>query len=170
MTASHIKDDRWRANTFAHEHRSTAMDDKAERYPAEELDRYNDDNGTMPDNVETLAAAVVGHRIVKSEMRDNTGHYGCNLKVFVITLDNGTEVQLDNTDDCCAYTELQEFLLHPEMVDHVIMGVGTTESYNTWHIYADLGDVLELTVGWSCGNPFHYGYGFSINVVECPSN
>ena len=45
------------------------------------------------------------------------------------------------------------------------MGVGTTGEYTRWHIYADLGDVLELTVGWSCGNPFYYGYGFYIDVV-----
>lgn len=30
---------------------------------------------------------------------------------------------------------------------------------------AVVGDVMELEVGWSCGNPFYYGYGFSINVV-----
>ena len=73
---------------------------------------------------------------------------------------------LANTNDCCAYTELEAFLLHPERVDHIIMGVGTTDTYTRWHIYADLGDVLELTVGWSCGNPFYYGYGFDIDVVE----
>ena len=147
------------------------MDNEADRYPLEEFDPSEDyDDGTMPDNVKTLAAAVVGHRIIKTERRGVQHRHRGIVEFFVITLDNGTEVQLDNTDDCCAYTELQEFLLHPEMVQHVIMGVGTTESYNTWHIYADLGDVLELTVGWSCGNPFYYGYGFSINVVECRSN
>jgi len=46
------------------------------------------------------------------------------------------------------------------------MGVGTTAQYQTWHIYADWGDVLKLEVGWSCGNPFYYGYGFDIDVVE----
>jgi hypothetical protein len=66
--------------------------------------------------------------------------------------------------DCCAYTELESFLLHPELVDHIITGVGTTDGYNTWHIYADIGDVLELSVGWSSGNPFYYGYGFDIQV------
>jgi hypothetical protein len=56
--------------------------------------------------------------------------------------------------------------LHPERVDHIITGVGTTGGYTTWHIYADMGDVLELSVGWSSGNPFYYGYGFDISVVE----
>ena len=86
-------------------------------------------------------------------------------ETVIITLDDGTEVRLKNTDDCCAYTELEAFLLHPEKVDHIIMGVGTTEEYSRWHIYADHGDILELTVGWSCGNPFYYGYGFDIDVV-----
>jgi hypothetical protein len=68
--------------------------------------------------------------------------------------------------DCCAYTELESFLLNPELVDHVITGVGTTDGYQTWHVYADMGDVLKLDVGWSCGNPFYYGYGFTIRVVD----
>lgn len=67
--------------------------------------------------------------------------------------------------DCCAYTNLDAFLLNPELVDHIITGVGTTDAYQTWHIYCDLGDVLKLDVGWSCGNPFYYGYGFDIKVA-----
>ncbi len=85
---------------------------------------------------------------------------------LVITLDNGKRVELRNTDDCCAYTELSSFLLHPERVDHIITGVGTTDEYTTWHIYADMGDVLEFSVGWSCGNLGYYGYGFDIAVKE----
>jgi hypothetical protein len=64
---------------------------------------------------------------------------------FVITLDDGRRVKLADTSDCCAYTELREFLLHPEAVDHAILGVGTTGDYTTWHIYADFGDVMEPT-------------------------
>ena len=48
----------------------------------------------------------------------------------------------------------------------MILGVGTTDGYTTWHIFADMGDVLELTVVWSCGNPFYYGYGFTITVDD----
>lgn len=136
------------------------------RYPVEVLDPDNEDDGRIVDNVATLEAAVVGHRIIKTEQRMIDGKYGYqDRNVFVITLDDGHEVRLRNTDDCCAFTELEAFLLHPDKVDHVIMGVGTTESYTKWHIYADWGDVLELTVGWSCGNPFYYGYGFDIEVV-----
>ena len=110
----------------------------------------------MPANVDVLRQAVIGHRIVSAERRKHA---------LFITLDNGTEVRLANSNDCCAYTELDAFLLHPERVDHVIMGVGTTEYYNRWHIYADYGEVLELTVGWSAGNLGYYGYGFYIDVL-----
>lgn len=125
-------------------------------YPIEKLDP-DDDDGTMPDNVAELASHVVGHRIVSVEQ---TG------RVAVITLDNGKRVELADTNDCCAYTEVGAFLLHPESVNHVIMGVGTTEGYTIWHVYADMGDVLKLTVGWSAGNSFYYGYGLDIRVIE----
>jgi len=139
-------------------------------YPEEILDE-DDDDGTMPNNVAQLAEAVVGHRIVNVSTGKVTSEwgYGWQETGTIITLDNGKQVELGNTDDCCAYTELQEFLLHPDAVNHVIMGVGTTEGYTTWHIYADMGDVLKLTVGWSCGNPFYYGYGFSIQVKDIES-
>ncbi|MFI8084350.1 hypothetical protein ACIF6L_26550 [Kitasatospora sp. NPDC086009] len=136
-------------------------------YPAEELGEYDDD-GTMPENVDSLREAVVGHRIVKVEAHED----GQSLWNYdgpprlVITLDNGKRVELRNAGDCCAYTELSGFLLHPDRVDHIITGVGTTDEYTTWHIYADMGDVLELSVGWSCGNPFYYGYGFDIAVKD----
>ncbi|MGW1268150.1 DUF7448 domain-containing protein [Streptomyces sp. NPDC002491] len=136
-------------------------------YVAEALGKDEDD-GTMPDNVDTLRDAVVGHRIVTASRGPETvNRWGRReTSPLVITLDNGKRVELQDADDCCAYTELESFLLHPERVDHIITGVGTTDGYSTWHIYADMGDVLELSVGWSCGNPFYYGYGFSISVQE----
>ncbi|MFF4026953.1 hypothetical protein ACFYY5_29295 [Nocardia elegans] len=129
----------------------------------------DDDNGTMPANVEQLAEHVIGHRIVSAANEDfkRETYWGASSGL-VLTLDNGTRVCLADTDDCCAYTSLQSFLLHPEQVDHVITGVATTGGYTKWHIFADFGDVLELEVGWSCGNPFYYGYGFDIFVVEEP--
>lgn len=123
----------------------------------------------MPDNVAALSNAVVGHRIVSAVQQDVKGRWRAIEQGLVLTLDNGKRVVLMDTDDCCAYTELEAFLLHPEAVDHVILGVGTTDKYTTWHIFADMGDVLELTVGWSCGNPFYYGYGFDITVEDVPS-
>lgn len=136
------------------------------RYPVEILgpDDYEDD-GTMPSNVAELSQAVVGHKIVSAEQAGEGSRYGYG-KSTVLTLDNGRKVILQDTNDCCAYTELESFLLHPERIDHAIMGVGTTDGYETWHIYADLGDVMEMKVGWSCGNPFYYGYGFDITVKD----
>ncbi len=124
-------------------------------YEEEVLDA-EDDDGTIVENVSALREQVVGRKIASAERVDGA---------FVITLDDGRQVALKNTDDCCAFTELESFLLHPERVDHVITGVGTTGGYTTWHIFADLGDVLTLTVDWSAGNPFYYGYGFDIIVT-----
>lgn len=128
-----------------------------------------DDDGTMPQNVRALSEAVVGHRIVsvKKDVRlpEGTESYH-GISGTALTLDNGKRVFLVDTSDCCALTELEAFLLHPERVDHVITGVGTTGKYTRWHIYADMDDVLELTVGWTCGNPFYYAYGFDILVVD----
>ncbi len=104
----------------------------------------------MQDNVEELEAAVVGHKIVSVIGNE-------------ITLDNGKTVTLVDTDDCCAYTELEAFLLNVELIDHMITGVKASDNYTTWHIYADMGDVLKLTVGWSEGSGY-YGYGFNIVV------
>lgn len=125
-------------------------------YPVEQLDPDEDD-GTMPANVEELRQSVIGQRIVSAE-RDG--------QRFTLTLDSGRRVVLVGSSDCCAYTELDKFLLHPERVDHVITGVGTTKEYERWHVFADAGDVLELEVSWSSGNPFYYGYGFDITVTD----
>lgn len=136
------------------------------RYPTETLDDDHDD-GTMPANIEALGEAVIGHRIVSANKENVKGRWGSE-EATVITLDNGRRVILSDTGDCCAFTALESFLLHPESVDHVILGVGTTDGYTTWHIFADFGDVMKLKVGWSCGNPFYYGYGFDIRVEDGP--
>lgn len=140
-------------------------------YPVENLSEDEDD-GTMPESRAALEAAVVGHRIVSFEKiegwteTNERGYPRYHQPYHLITLDNGKQVEMEGGGDCCAYTEVEEFLLHADRIDHVITGVGTTDQYNTWHIYADMGDVLELKVGWSCGNPFYYGYGFIVRVKE----
>ncbi len=141
------------------------------RYPVEKqpADSWNEDDGTMPANVEELRQAVVGRRIVSAVhgTAKAEGRWSCEIEDvsgFIIELDDGAKVIMQNSSDCCAYTELESFLLNPELVDHIITGVGTTDWYETWHIYADMGDVLNLKVGWSAGNPFYYGYGFEITV------
>jgi hypothetical protein len=137
-------------------------------YPVEILGEWQDD-GRMIDNKAKLERSVVGHRIVKAETRRVKAYpeyeWSDEDDALVLTLDNGQEVYLRDTSDCCAYTEVRSFLLHPDKIDHVITGVGTTDGYTMWHIYADFGDVLTLDVGWSCGNPFYYGYGFNISVL-----
>jgi len=138
-------------------------------YPVEQLSAIWEDDGTMPANVATLAEAIVGHRIVNAERGDRkvkTRTRILKLSGLVLTLDNGKEVVLSDTYDCCAYTELESFLMSPNMVDHVITGVGTTDKYQTWHIVANWGELLQLNVGWSCGNAFYYAYGFDISVLE----
>lgn len=135
-------------------------------YPTETLDEDADD-GTMPDSLVALENAVVGQRIasVERNVQVPDKYYGTTTGT-IISLGSGKRVTLANTDDCCAYTELEDFLLHADRIDHVITGVGTTDGYTKWHIYADMGDVLELSVGWSCGNPFYYAYGFHIAVRD----
>jgi hypothetical protein len=125
-------------------------------YPVE---KHEYDDGQMLGSVEELEAAMVGHRIV------SVGRHRQTAETLLI-LDNGHTVAIQDTSDCCAYTELNSFILHADKIQHVITGVGTTDGFTTWHIYADLGDVMELDVGWSCGNPFYYGYGFNIRVKE----
>jgi hypothetical protein len=138
------------------------------RYPAEALGE-DDDDGTMPASLAALDGAVVGHRIVSAERTEVAGRYYGTDVALVLTLDNGTRAIIRDTDDCCAYTSVESFLLRPESVDHIITGVGTTDGFTRWHIYADFGDVLTLGVGWSCGNPFYYGYGFHVDVEPVPA-
>jgi len=142
---------------------------KFEGYPVETLGD-NDDDGTMPSNVEELAKNVVGRRIVTVER--NVSHttksqwgYDETLRGTALVLDDGTRVLLADTDDCCAHTDLKDVIFNLDKIEHVITGVGTTDGYTKWHIYADFGDVVELKVGWSCGNPFYYAYGFTIEVI-----
>ena len=139
-------------------------------YPPEEpLNPQWDDDGTMPDNVQELEKALIGRKIVKAEKESvayNNGYYETHDTGLVLTLDNGDRYIIADTNDCCAYTELQSFLLHPENIDHAITSVETQEGYTKWFILADMRHVLDLEVGWSAGNPFYYGYGFDIAVVN----
>ena len=142
-------------------------------YPKEELDTEWEDDGTMPENVAELEGHVVGRRVVGVEQNTTIPskyEWQSPERATALVLDNGKRVALVDTDDCCAYTELKNVILHLDKINHVITGVGTTEGYTRWHIYADLGDVVELEVGWSAGNPFYYGYGFDISVLEIQDN
>lgn len=153
---------------------SEAKANLTERYPVEVIDPDEDD-GTMPDTVQELRDQVIGRKIVKAERgaaRYKNPYFGFEDRGagLILTLDNGKRVILAETDDCCAFTELESFFLNVENVDHVITGVGTTDGFTRWHIYADFGDILSLDVDWSAGNPFYYGYGFDIAVIEDGDN
>lgn len=118
----------------------------------------------MQQSVEQLGEAVIGHRIVKVE-RSNGDWWGDNR--LNITLDNGKRVSMEWIgSDCCAYTELEKFLFNVDHVDHVITGIKTEGVYSTWHIYADMGDVLQLDVDWSEGNYGYYAFGFNVKVQD----
>jgi hypothetical protein len=62
------------------------MDNVIDRYPVEELrtrensehdyDADDDDDGTMPENVDTLREAVIGRKIVSAEKRTVEGRWG----------------------------------------------------------------------------------------------
>lgn len=139
---------------------------EAPDYPIEILSDDEDD-GTMPANVAELERHIVGHKIVNVTLeKSEDGYPNYGQTVTVITLDSGKRVILAPDGDCCAYTELESFLLNVGKIDHIIMGVGTTDRYSTWHIYADFGDIMEMKVGWSAGNTGYYGYGFAISVVD----
>lgn len=72
---------------------------------------------------------------------------------------------MKNTYDCCAYTELEDIVIsNLDDLTHMITGVVSSDGYETWHILADFGEVMQLKVGWSSGNPFYYSYGFEIDV------
>lgn len=75
----------------------------------------------MAANRDELREAVIGHRIV-SAVRETLKVSFYSKPALVLTLDNGRRVEVVDTDDCCAYTELGDFLLHPDMVDHIITG------------------------------------------------
>lgn len=140
-------------------------------YPEDLLNQgeYEEDDGTMPENVQELEDALIGRKILGVEQRNPTRYYGRyrdSWSELVLTLDNGKKYIIADTDDCCAYTTLESFLLHPENIDHAITSVETQDGYTKWFILADMAHVLDLEVDWSAGNPFYYGYGFDISVME----
>lgn len=141
-------------------------------YEDEKLDP-EDDDGTIVENKETLKEELIGHRItsVSSTMPEGyenlfKSSYTVDRFSLFITLDTGKVVALGDTSDCCAYTELETFLLHPDKIDHIITNVTTAEGYTKWRVVADGNALLDLTLEWSSGNPFYYMYGFDIKVIE----
>lgn len=119
-------------------------------------------DAVMQENAEELAKQVIGHRIVSVEEVTKTTAWS-EEHYLEIHLDNGKVVFLEDSHECCAYTEVNKFLLNAENIDHVITGVSTENYYEIWHIYASMGDVLTLDVGYDPSNGY-YAYGFEITV------
>lgn len=143
------------------------QDFKKNPYPKEDLTGgdWPSDNGTMPKNVKAFEEKIVGRRIVKVEKNVEDDDWWGKKTIF--TLDNGKRVSLMEENDCCAYTAIEEVILtNLAEVEHAVLGVGTTNGFKTWHIYCNLGDIMQLKVGWSSGNPFYYSYGFTIAVED----
>lgn len=114
----------------------------------------------MQDSVDELTEAVVGHRIVNVEQKSSQYE-----DYLALTLDNGKIVEVHDTGECCANTYVYEFIFNAAAVDHIITAVKVEDDYNTWHILADMEEVLNLDVGWSEGSGY-YSYGFYINVKD----
>ena len=122
---------------------------------------YDDD---MQNSVDDLKAEVIGHKIINVEKNVRIpGNEYWRMPGTEITLDNGKRVYLIDSEDCCAYTELDKFLFNADLAEHIITNVETEDSYSTWHILADMAEVLSLDVGWSEGSGY-YSYGFTIEV------
>lgn len=117
--------------------------------------------------VEELANSVIGRRIVRVEkVKGAKYHEESGIR---LTLDNGDQVNVWDTDDCCAYTQVSDFRFL-ENVDNVITSVTSDDGFEKWFVYAGAVPVLEMDVDWSPGNPYYYGFGFSINVEKKENN
>lgn len=117
------------------------------------------DMGSVADE---LAEVLVGRRIVSAEAVPAKGWDGAYL---LLTLDNGTQVEVQDTSDCCAYGEVSSFLLNPDSVDHVITSVTDRDDYTEFFVLADMVQVLKLDTSWSEGSGY-YSYGLNIKLRD----
>lgn len=110
---------------------------------------------------EELAEVLVGRRIVSAERARGRARYG--EPYLLLTLDNGSVVEVEDTSECCAYGEVSAFLLNPDSVDHVITAVTDRDDYTEFFVLADMVQVLKLDTSWSEGSGY-YNYGLNIRV------
>lgn len=110
---------------------------------------------------EELAEVLVGRRIVSAERARGRGRSG--EPYLLLTLDNGSVVEVEDTSSCCAYGEVSAFLLNPDSVDHVITAVTDRDDYTEFFVLADMVQVLKLDTSWSEGSGY-YNYGLNIRV------
>lgn len=128
---------------------------------------YDDDYEAevMGGSAVEFQTAIVGRKIVKVEriVRDYSGTAFSQGVQF--TLDDGRVVELHDTNDCCAFTEVKDFEILADL-DNVITSVTTVDGYQKWYVYAAGIPVVGVYVDWSPGNPYYYGFGFSITVKD----
>lgn len=110
----------------------------------------------MDDSLQEFSDSVVGRRIVSAAREKFSLH---------ITLDNGKKVTLREAGDCCAYTEVDDFFLDPNSIEHVITSVTQEGDHSKWFVLAELNKVMGIDVGWSEGSGY-YSYGFDIHVTN----
>ena len=119
----------------------------------------------MEGGAEELRNALIGRRIVAVTKGANPeSGYGKSGRV-TFTLDDGSTAHLDDTDDCCAFTCVDD-LKFLEGVENAITSVETTDNYEKWFIYAGGIPVVEMDASWSPGNPYYYGFGFYVTVEK----
>lgn len=135
------------------------MDDEDEQYEAE----------VMGGSAAELEEAVVGRRILSVEKAKYPASVYGRGEGIRLALDDGSTVFVANTDDCCAFTEVEDFKFL-ENTENVITSVRTDEGFNKWFVYAGNAPVLEMDVAWSPGNPYYYGFGFEIRVEKKENN
>ena len=116
----------------------------------------------MARQAQELADAVVGQRIIKVEQR-KVSEWG-REKALVLTIGGGREVILQPTSDCCARSELADFIHNADTIDHIITKVVVDDEYERWYILADIHQVLALRLDWYEGNYPYYTFGFDITV------
>lgn len=119
----------------------------------------------MEDSADELRRRVVGRKITHAEngtrMDPNDG-YPYKYTGLILTLDDGSQFMVEESGDCCAYTELSDFAFNK--VDNAITEVITEGDYHTWRVIADGRDVLKMDVNWSEGSG-HYMYGFEFRTL-----
>ena len=123
----------------------------------------------MGDNAKLLESEVVGHRIIDVREDKYNGGYPVTGSGVTLVLDNGNEIEILATNDCCAYTDVRDFKFLAK-TDNVVTRVETQDNFEQWYIYAAEVPVVSLGVDWSPGNPYYYGFGFNIAVKKKENN
>lgn len=119
----------------------------------------------MEASADELRGLAIGRKIVHAEMgtrESPSDGYPYRYTGLILTLDDGSQFMVEDSGDCCAYTELLKFAFNK--VDNAITEVITEDDYHTWRVIADGRDVLKMDVAWSEGSGY-YMYGFEFRTL-----